>query len=199
MKILVTRHGQTDWNLENRIQGWSDNPINENGVSQARILRDKLKDTKIDICYCSSLLRAAETAQIVLGYKDDGEKKCPIRYDKRLRERGFGSLEGKVTSTVESFIFRDSWSLDLNAGKYGIEPIREIYRRVYDFYHSSILPLKEEFGDDATVLIVTHGGASRVLNYVILGGDIVPEKSSEAYVKAQSFVLKNCDLVEYTV
>ena len=200
MRLIVTRHGQTDWNLERRLQGWADNPINETGRNQALGLREKIKDIKIDICYCSSLRRAAETAQIALGFSDPSiTPKCPIRYDKRLRERGFGKIDSLKDEVVRDFIFNESWNLDLNTGKYGIEPIRNIYARIYDFYHTEIPKIKEEFGDDATVLIMTHGGASRVLNYVILGGDMVPNKNSEAWIKTQSFVLHNCDLAEYDI
>jgi broad specificity phosphatase PhoE len=200
MRLLVTRHGQTDWNAERRLQGWADNPINEIGVKQSIELREKIKNTKIDICYCSSLRRAAETAQIALGYKNsDMPPKCPIRYDKRLRERGFGKIDSLNDKKMQDFVFKESWNLDLNTGKYGIEPIRELYARIYNFYHSEIPKIREEFGDDATVLIMTHGGASRVLNYVILGGDMVPNKNSEAWKKTQSFVLHNCDLAEYNI
>lgn len=200
MRLLVTRHGQTDWNLERRLQGWADNPINETGRKQALVLRDRIKDEKIDICYSSSLKRAAETAQILMGYTDKNlTPKCPIRYDKRLRERGFGKIDSLNDEVIQDFVFHESWNLDLNSGKYGIEPIRDLYARIYDFYHSEIPKLKEEFGDDATVFIVTHGGASRVLNYVLLGGDAVPDKNSEAWRKTQDFVLRNCDLVEYNI
>ncbi len=200
MRLLVTRHGQTDWNLERRLQGWADNPINETGRNQALALRDKIKDIKIDICYSSSLRRAAETAQILLGYTDETMQPiCPIVYDKRLRERGFGSIDSLNDPKIQDFVFHESWNLDLNTGKYGIEPIRELYKRIYDFYHTEIPKAKERYGDDATVLIVTHGGACRVLNYVILGGAEVPDKNSEALKATQNFVLHNCDIVEYTV
>lgn len=200
MRLLVTRHGQTDWNVERRLQGWADNPINETGKNQALALREKLKDVKIDICYASSLRRAAETAQIILGHTgSDIAPKCPIRYDKRLRERGFGRIDSLKDAVVRDFIFGDSWNLDLNTGKYGIEPIRALYARVYDFYHSEIPKVREEFGDDATVLIITHGGSSRVLNYVILGGDVVPDKNSEAWIKTQNFGIHNCEVAEYNI
>ena len=199
MKVLVTRHGQTDWNLENRIQGWSDNPINETGNSQARALRDQIADINFDICYSSPLFRAAKTAQILLGYDGDSKPICPIRYDKKLRERGFGDLEGKTVDEAKDFLFNESWNLDLNSGKYGIEPIRDIYVRIYSFVHEELEKVRSEFGDNATILIVTHGGAARVINYVLLGGDIVPDKNSEAFKAAQNFTLKNCGLAEYTI
>ena len=200
MRLLVTRHGQTDWNLEGRLQGWADNPINETGKRQALELREKIKDIKFDICYSSSLLRAAKTAQILMGYADPDVKPiCPIRYDKRLRERGFGKIDSLKDVVLRDFVFHESWNLDLNSGKYGIEPIREIYKRIYDFCHNEIPKIREEFGDDATVLIVTHGGASRVLNYILLGGSEIPDKNSEAWRKTQEFRLRNCDIVEYNI
>ena len=200
MRLLVTRHGQTDWNLEGRLQGWADNPINETGRQQALALREKIKDIKFDICYSSSLLRAAKTAQILMGYAvPDAEPICPIRYDKRLRERGFGKIDSLKDDLMRDFVYNESWDLDLNTGKYGIEPIREIYRRIYDFCHNEIPKIRDEFGDDATVLIVTHGGASRVLNYVLLGGSEVPDKNSDAWRKTQEFHLKNCDIFEYNI
>ncbi|MBP5674811.1 histidine phosphatase family protein [Candidatus Saccharibacteria bacterium] len=200
MRLFVTRHGQTDWNLERRLQGWADNPINETGIRQAEELREKIKDIKFDVCYSSSLKRAAETAQILMGYKDPNAKPiCPIRYDKRIRERGFGAIDSLEDSRVQDFVFHESWNLDLNSGKFGIEPIRTLYKRIYEFFHEEIPKIKAEFGDDATVLIVTHGGASRVLNYVILGGAEIPDKSSEAWKKTQEFILKNCDIVDYKV
>ena len=200
MRLLVTRHGQTDWNLQNRLQGWADNPINENGIRQAKELREKIRNQKIDICYSSSLKRAAETAQILLGYKEPGATPmCPIRYDKRIRERGFGKIDSLDDDQVRDFVFNVSWNLDLNSGKFGIEPIRTLYARIYDFYHTEIPKVREEFGDDATILIVTHGGACRVLNYVILGGSAIPDKNSEAWIKTQSFRLTNCGLAEYNI
>ena len=202
MRLLVTRHGQTDWNLERRLQGWSDNPINETGLKQALLLREKIRNIPFDICYSSSLLRAATTAQILMGYREvePGTKPiCPIRYDKRIRERGFGKIDSLSDDLMRDFVFYESWNLDLNSGKYGIEPIREIYRRIYEFYHEEMPRVRAEFGDDATILIVTHGGASRVLNYVILGGEMIPDKTSEVWKKAQEFKLGNCQLVEYNI
>lgn len=200
MRLFITRHGQTDWNLQNRLQGWADNPINETGIHQAEALREKIKDIKFDICYSSSLKRAAQTAQILMGYKEPGATPiCPIRYDKRIRERGFGRIDSLDDTVMHDFVFNESWNLDLNTGKYGIEPIRTLYARVYDFYHSEIPRVREEFGDDATVLIVAHGGSTRILNYVILGGSALPDKNSEAWAKTQNFRLSNCDIAEYNI
>lgn len=198
MKLFVVRHGQTDWNKQNRLQGWADVPINETGQKQAEELHEKIREIDFDICYASTLRRAAITAQILLGYQA-GEPICPIRYDKRLRERGFGKIDSFNSPETYDFIRNEAWDFDLNTGRYGIEKILTLYARVYDFVHDEIPSLKKEFGDDAKVLVVTHGGTSRVLNYVLIGGDRVPDKNSEIFKKAQSFSLRNCEMVEYDV
>lgn len=200
MKLFVVRHGQTDWNLHNQLQGWADTPINETGRKQAEELHKKIRSLDFDVCYCSTLKRAAITAQIVVGYQSPEEKPlCLIRYDKRLRERGFGKIDSLNDEKTYDFIRNEAWDFDLNTGKFGIEPIRSFYARVYDFFHNEIAGLKEEFGEDAKILIVTHGGTSRVLNYVILGGDLIPDEKSEIFQKARKFSLHNCEMVEYNI
>ena len=201
MKIFIVRHGQTDWNLEQRLQGSIDIPLNETGRSQARALRDRIKNMKFDICYCSTLFRAAETAQILTGHRDaDFQPLCAIRYDARLRERGFGQEEGRTDEEIDlNFFYNVSWDMEINSSKYGVEPILDFYRRAKSFCDNEIPKIRAEFGDDASVLLVTHGGMSRMLNYVLLGGTEKPDKNSEAWQKTQIFRLRNCDLFEYEI
>ena len=202
MKVYVTRHGQTDWNLEGRLQGWADNPINQNGINQALELREQIKDIKFSICYASTLKRAAQTAQILIGSSSllSNEKSiCPIRYDKRIRERGFGTIDSIIEEGLKDFIYNESWDMSLNSGKYGVEPIRTIYSRIYDFCHNELPKVKAEFGDDASILIVSHGGATRVINYVMLGGSEIPDKNSEIWQKSREFRMKNCGLAVYDI
>ena len=65
MEILYTRHGQTEWNVLKKIQGRTDIELNEVGIEQAEIARDKLKNEKVDLIICSSLKRARQTAEII--------------------------------------------------------------------------------------------------------------------------------------
>ena len=94
--ILLTRHGETDWNRERRWQGHADPPLNDVGRRQARSLAESLTAKPIDALYSSDLSRARETAEIV------GERiGLPVRLDPRLREVDVGEWSGLTTSQVE--------------------------------------------------------------------------------------------------
>jgi probable phosphoglycerate mutase len=70
MRLLVTRHGQTDWNLIRKLQGITDIPLNDTGRQMAIDAREKYKDLTFSCCYCSPLERAYETATIFLEDRD---------------------------------------------------------------------------------------------------------------------------------
>ncbi|WP_223068645.1 histidine phosphatase family protein [Paenibacillus caui] len=89
-QIGLIRHGSTLWNKTGRVQGLTDNPLDEEGREQARLLAERLREEKWDRIYSSDLLRARETAEIIaarLGIKH-------IEYDSRLREMNAGLIEG---------------------------------------------------------------------------------------------------------
>ena len=83
------RHGQTDWNVKHRSQGWNDIPLNETGVEQAKNTASKLEGIDIETIYSSDLKRAKKTADIISAKLD-----LPVHYTKRLREMNFGKAEG---------------------------------------------------------------------------------------------------------
>ena len=87
-KLILIRHGQTDWNRRHTVQGVTNTPLNRMGVAQAQDLRRQTAELQFDLCYSSPMLRAAQTAMTVV----DG--RTEIIYDSRLRERGFGKFEG---------------------------------------------------------------------------------------------------------
>jgi broad specificity phosphatase PhoE len=94
-KLLLVRHGETDWNRDGRWQGGSDTRLNDLGREQARALAEQL-DGDIDVLYSSDLARARETAEIVAA-----KLGLEVRLDPRLRERGFGSWEGLTMPEIE--------------------------------------------------------------------------------------------------
>ncbi|BCY17130.1 MAG: histidine phosphatase family protein [Chloroflexi bacterium] len=94
-EIWLIRHGQTDWNLEGRLQGQLDVPLNETGLQQARSLAEKLKTTKFSAIYSSDLLRARQTAGII-----SNTLGLPVIYDQRLREIHQGDVQGMLFSDV---------------------------------------------------------------------------------------------------
>ncbi len=163
-KLLLVRHGETDWNRDGRWQGGSDTRLNDLGREQARALAEQL-DGEIDVLYSSDLARARETAEIVaarLGLE--------VRLDPRLRERGFGSWEGLTTIEIEER-FADAhrrWLAGEGAGADDAEAFEDFSARVEDFL-SDVLRLHP--GED--VLVISHGGSIRVIHALAAGVDYV--------------------------
>ncbi|MEK9152422.1 MAG: histidine phosphatase family protein [Patescibacteria group bacterium] len=117
MKILIARHATTDWNLERRIQGQRDIPLNDRGRAVAAQLAEKVAVRGITLIVCSDLCRAVETAEIVAARTG-----ARIRRDPRLRESCFGSLEGMTYEEIDRI--PGAWSrdsLDFDFRKFGGE------------------------------------------------------------------------------
>ena len=87
--LYIMRHGRTVWNMEHKLQGKTDVPLSEAGRPVVEQAAAACRDTHIDVCYCSPLIRAVETAEIVLR-----GRAIPIITDVRLEEMGFGICEG---------------------------------------------------------------------------------------------------------
>ncbi|MBV9848236.1 MAG: 2,3-bisphosphoglycerate-dependent phosphoglycerate mutase, partial [Armatimonadetes bacterium] len=91
-KLILLRHGESQWNLENRFTGWVDVPLTERGREEARIAGDHLRDLPIDKVYTSVLQRAINTADIAL--QAAGKHDLPTERDQALNERHYGDLQG---------------------------------------------------------------------------------------------------------
>ncbi|HEY3311135.1 MAG TPA: alpha-ribazole phosphatase [Anaerolineales bacterium] len=164
LRLLFVRHGKTDWNAQQRYQGHSDQPLNAEGAQQAQRLAARLQAEKIDLVFSSDLLRAFQTAQILVG-----ERQINIQADERLRELNFGVLEGY---TFEEGLKRwpemiTRWVEDVNQAPDGGEGYDEFSQRVSEFFNE--LKQKQE---GKTVLVVAHGGPLREIFQSILG---IPE------------------------
>src|SRR6266404_6372240 len=93
MSILVLlRHGESQWNLENRFTGWVDVPLTEKGREEARRAAERLRDIRFDKAYTSVLQRATETLDI--GLRVLSQTDLPIVRDAALNERHYGELQG---------------------------------------------------------------------------------------------------------
>ncbi len=152
MKIYVTRHGQTDYNAESRMQGRLDIPLNEKGKEQAKATREKVKDIKFDAVYSSPLIRAVETASIVGNISED-----QIIKDERILEANFGKFEGVVYGNV-GLPMMGYWGVpEIFPAPQGVETIPEMIERTSSFLSEL------EKKDYENVLVVCHGGIIRVL------------------------------------
>lgn len=148
------RHGKTDWNAKHLLQGHTDIPLNEEGRRMAEAAREKYKDLHFDICYCSPLSRARETAELFLKGRN-----IPILVDNRLEEISFGSYEGveHVTEKPDCPVY----TLFRHPKQYqacnGAESLEELFARSGSFLDEVVAPALAEGKD---VLIVAHGGVN---------------------------------------
>ena len=149
MKLIVARHGQTEWNLQNRVLGRTDIPLNEKGKAQAVELAENLAAIHIDHIYVSPLARAAETGKIVAEI-------CGADLSVRdaLIEHDFGAFEGVDRSDENYKRAKRNFAKRYPGG----ESYFDVAARVYPF----LKELKNRDPED-TVLIVTHAAACRVI------------------------------------
>jgi broad specificity phosphatase PhoE len=179
-RIVIVRHGETDWNRDRRVQGHSDTPLNDSGRAQARALAAELGD--VDVVYASDLSRARETAGILAGGRE-------VRVDPRLRERSFGDWEGLTTTEIEER-YPDGhrrWQAGEGFGDGTAEPYEAVRDRVASFLEDVLRDHPDE-----TVLVVTHGGSARVVYALASGLDYVRDHGSIP-------PLDNCAVVRYAV
>lgn len=158
-RILLARHGETDWNAIRRVQGWTDIPLNLTGQAQAASLADRLAHTPLAAVYASDLSRAAQTAAPTAARHGLDVQPLP-----GLREKGFGDWEG-LTQTELERDYPDLWRRyhvhrDLEALVPGGESWPEVQARIAAALQR-VLTLHP--GVDETVLLVGHGGSARVL------------------------------------
>jgi phosphoserine phosphatase len=92
----LTRHGQTEWNKEDRMQGWKDSQLTKEGILQAVQLRDALKQIEFDVIYASSSERTRRTAEILRH-----QRSCNLIFDKNLREINLGEWEGHTRHSIQ--------------------------------------------------------------------------------------------------
>lgn len=128
IKLILVRHGQSVWNLENRFTGWTDVGLSEQGIKEAQEAGYKLKELgyTFDVAYTSYLKRANDTLDYIL--EELNEKNIPIKYSWRLNERHYGALQGL--------------NKDDTRKKYGEEQVR-LWRRSAD-----VRPPALEFTDE---------------------------------------------------
>lgn len=149
--LYIMRHGKTDWNARYKLQGRTDIPLNDEGRRMAEAAREQYTGIHFDICYCSPLCRARETAEIFL--KGSG---VPIEYDERLQEMCFGIYEGcenvfqKPDLPIYTF-FKDPARYK---GVEGGESFEELFARTGAFLREKVEPA---LADGKDVLIVGHG------------------------------------------
>jgi len=162
--LYIMRHGRTDWNDLHKMQGRTDIPLNDCGREMAEKAREEYKNVNFDICYCSPLSRARETAKILLKGRD-----IPIIYDDRLLEMSFGIYEGtpnsyKIPGCPINVLFQtpEKYTVPVEGG----ESFDELFARTGDFLRNTAVPLVNEGKD---VLIIGHGAMNSSIVCQVMG------------------------------
>lgn len=176
--ILLARHGETDWNRDNRFQGHADPPLNESGRAQAAELARALADEPLAAIYSSPLRRAFETAQIVAA--SHGLEPMAVE---ALREVHVGSWQGLTRTEIEErFPEQFARWLDYDQGWKDGESYDEMGRRVV----AALLDLAAAH-EDERILAVSHGGPVRAA-YAVADGITHSEARRRGPVVANAFV-----------
>lgn len=174
MKVYVARHGQTEWNVLNKVCGRTDIGLTQEGFQQAKELSNHIATYKIQIIISSPLKRAIQTAQVV-----SQENNIPYLIDKRLIEQDYGIFEGvdrKNTDFLENkkqFAFRYPYGESMMQVAYRTYGLLEEIKNIYK---------------GKNVLLVCHGGVARVIHTYFR--DI---RNEDFFL----FSLENCHCLEY--
>jgi 2,3-bisphosphoglycerate-dependent phosphoglycerate mutase len=157
-KLILVRHGQSLWNLEDRFTGWVDVPLTDLGREEARRAGTKLSSTKIDVAYTSGLQRAQHTLKLIL---ETMGVDTPTIKDPALNERHYGDLQGlNKARTAEKYgaeqvhIWRRSYDVPPPGG----ESLEMTAARTLPFFERSILG---DIAQGKNVLVVAHGNSNR--------------------------------------
>ena len=164
IKLVLVRHGQSIWNLENRFTGWTDVPLSEKGVKEAQEAGMVLKEKgfTFDLAFTSVLKRAEDTLDYILKEMDLSD--IEIRHSWRLNERHYGALQGlnkDDTKEDERYPGHDPKYKDLTKEELPTtENLIDTIHRVITYWNTDI---KQELEQGKQVIIVAHGNSLRGL------------------------------------
>lgn len=180
MKIYITRHGKTEWNVEGRFQGAKDSPLVKSGIDDALSLNQYIKGEKFDAIYTSPLGRAKQTSQLVFPNQT-------IIDDKRLEEMNFGIFEGMKTEEIfESYgeLYDNLWNHpeQFTRCPNGGESYADVKKRIISFLEEVKSQNYEK------IFIVTHG-----MYFVCLLGYILGYEPKD-FVKINRYIVRGCSL-----
>lgn len=157
--LVLVRHGESQWNLENRFTGWIDVPLTDKGREEAKWAGEKIKSIKFDKAYTSVLERAIETLEIIL--KVIKQEKLSIEKDQALNERHYGDLQGlnkaetaKKYGDKQVHIWRRSYDIAPPNG----ESLKDTAERTLPYFEKKIVP---DLKAGKNILVSAHGNSLR--------------------------------------
>ncbi len=167
--LVLIRHGQSQWNLDNRFTGWVDVPLSDEGREEARRGAQLIRHLRFDGAFTSALQRAQETLTIVL--KSLGQSNIPIERAQALNERHYGALQGlNKAETAKRYgeqqvkMWRRSYDIAPPRDKTELNPegisesLKDTAARTLPYFHSKIMPLVKA---GQTIVVAAHGNSLR--------------------------------------
>lgn len=159
--LILVRHGQSQWNLENRFTGWIDIPLTETGRAEASKAGELIKatGTRFEIAYTSVLVRAIETLTIILSAL--GQEELPVVKDRALNERHYGQLQGLDKDETRKKFGEEQvklWRRSYDVAPPGGESLKDTAARTIPFFESRILA---DLKTGKNVLVSAHGNSLR--------------------------------------
>lgn len=181
-RLILLRHGQSQWNLENRFTGWHDVDLTEKGIAEAKRAGELMSGIRLDRVFSSTLTRARRTAQLALdtmaegggdvsAIRDAGGWKITEHGD--LRERDYGDLVGlNKAETAEKYGDEQvrKWRRGFAIQPPGGESLADVVVRVQPYFEREIEPLVTA---GQNVLVAAHGNSLRAMLVVL--GEYAPE------------------------
>ncbi|MCB0825999.1 MAG: 2,3-bisphosphoglycerate-dependent phosphoglycerate mutase, partial [Armatimonadetes bacterium] len=157
-KLILVRHGQSLWNLENRFTGWVDVPLTEQGIAEAKRAGELMKGISIDVAYTSALRRAQDTLSYAMSAMGVD---LPVIRDQALNERDYGDLAGLNKDAMREKYGEEQvhiWRRSYDVAPPGGESLKDTRVRTVPFFERAIMgDIKQ--GKD--VLVVAHGNSNR--------------------------------------
>lgn len=164
-EFILIRHGESQWNLENRFTGWIDVELSEKGILEAKLAGEKIKNFKIEKCYTSNLKRAQNTLEIALQIAN--KTNLEIEKNEALNERHYGDLQGlNKSETAKKFgekqvhLWRRSYDIAPPNG----ESLKDTVKRVLPYFKKKIL---SDLKNNKNILIVAHGNSLRAITMIL--------------------------------
>jgi 2,3-bisphosphoglycerate-dependent phosphoglycerate mutase len=190
--LILIRHGESRWNLQNRFTGWVNVPLSAKGLEEARLCSEVIKTIPIDLAFTSELIRAQETLLILLSeanytglfvdekkslaqwgiYKPSKEKEIPIKRSSKLNERYYGELQGMNKNAARELFGQEqvfSWRRGYKNSPPKGESLYEVYKRSVPYFKKEIVSQLEK---GKNILVCAHGNSLRaIIKYIERIGD----------------------------
>jgi 2,3-bisphosphoglycerate-dependent phosphoglycerate mutase len=157
-KLVLVRHGQSLWNLQNRFTGWVDVPLTAVGQQEAERAGERLRGLTFDVAYTSALIRAQETLRIMIATSGI---EVPVIRDAALNERDYGDLAGLDKAATARRYGAEQvhiWRRSFDIAPPGGESLKDTADRTLPFFERTVL---EDVRAGRDVLVVAHGNSNR--------------------------------------